>query len=140
MSDTQQHEKGFEAGYSAAIHDAAQKGSRANAELNEYNGWANYPTWSVNLWLGNERELYEEALDRTAAVAGHGDHPTSQYWTVEQSKRFGVAEMLKTWVSDELAPDLGASFPADLLGYALGQVDWDEIADAWIEQVAEQVS
>jgi hypothetical protein len=39
---------------------------------------------------------------------------------------------------DDLAPDLGASFPADLLGYALGEVDWHEIADAWIEMADEQ--
>jgi hypothetical protein len=23
-----------------------------------YNGWANYPTWAVNLWMANERGLY----------------------------------------------------------------------------------
>jgi hypothetical protein len=37
-------------------------------------------------------------------------------------------------VRDELAPDLGASFAADLLGYALDKVDWDEIADSLIEE------
>ena len=26
----------------------------------EYNGWANYHTWNVALWLGNERDLYEK--------------------------------------------------------------------------------
>lgn len=32
-------------------------------------------------------------------------------------------------------PDLGASFAADLLGFALDQVDWREIANAWLETV-----
>lgn len=97
-----------------------------------YNGWTNYPTWAVNLWLSNDEGLYLGARARTSAVLNE-EHPTSEYWTVEESQRFNVADTLKSWVELDLAPDLGASFAADLLGYALGQVDWNEIADAWIE-------
>jgi hypothetical protein len=60
-------------------------------------------------------------------------------WTAGQNRRGLLADRLKLWVSDELAPDLGASFAADLLGYALDQVDWHELADAWLENVAEEV-
>jgi hypothetical protein len=35
-------------------------------------------------------------------------------------------------------PILGASFVAHLLGYALDQVDWFEIADAWLEQAEQE--
>ena len=103
-----------------------------------YNGWKNYPTWAVNLWLSNDEPLYREALARAEMAVTYADgHPnvTGGIWTEEQCRRFVLADDLKSWVSDELAPDLGASFAADLLGYALGCVDWDEIADAWLEQV-----
>lgn len=101
-----------------------------------YNGWKNYPTWAVNLWLSNDEPLYLEALERTRETVDNPPH-VSEYWNEEETKRYNVADMLKDWVTDELAPDLGASFAADLLGYALGGVDWYEIADAWIEQVDE---
>jgi hypothetical protein len=102
-----------------------------------YNGWKNYPTWVVNLWLSNDEGLYLGALARTRAVL-EDYHPTTAVWSVEESRRFNVADTLKTWVTYDLTPDLGASFAADLLGYALDQVDWDEVADAWIEQVDEE--
>ncbi len=103
-----------------------------------YNGWKNYPTWCVNLWLSNDEGLYDETLALTAETLA-SDHPTSPYWTVEESKRFGVAETLKSWVTNALARDLGASFEADLLGWALDHVEWHEIADAWIETAQDQV-
>ncbi len=95
-----------------------------------YNGWKNYPTWAVNLWLANEEPLYLEMLDRTSQIVEEEESTSGR-------ARSRTADMLKGWVTDELAPDLGASFAADLLGFALGCVDWHEIADAWIETARE---
>jgi hypothetical protein len=44
--------------------------------------------------------------------------------------------MLKDWVG-ELVDSDEANLGSDLLGYALGEVDWNAIADAWIEMAAE---
>lgn len=30
--------------------------------MNDYNGWSNYETWNVNLWLNNEELFYREFL------------------------------------------------------------------------------
>lgn len=99
----------------------------AQQQDTSYNGWTNYPTWCVNLWLGNEEPLYREALDYAKWHADKSADP-----------RNGLASSLKRWVCDDLSPDLGASFPADLLSYALGEVDWYEIADAWLEMADDQ--
>lgn len=92
-----------------------------------YNGWSNYPTWAVNLWLSNDEGLYRQTQQLVSDWATSGDDQP----TIE------LADDLKTWVRDGLAPDLGASFASDLLGYALDQVDWLEIAKAWAEDYAE---
>ena len=113
-----------------------------------YNGWKNYPTWAVNLWLSNDEGLYQQSLE-TAKLglirADDDPNVTNGIWTQEQADRFNVADAFKQWVAmteeDEggLVPDL-EGLSADLLGYALDQVDWHEIADAWIESVREQVA
>lgn len=90
-----------------------------------YNGWSNYPTWAVNLWLGNDEVLYNEVVEMAEAYAGM-DRP-----------RIEFADSLKSWVVDNLAPDLGASFSADLLGWAFDHVNWKEIADHWYDDAVE---
>jgi hypothetical protein len=102
-----------------------------------YNGWKNYPTWAVNLWLSNDRELYNETLSQVRELIEN--IVVREPFTREEAIRYETASTLQNWVTDDLAPDLGASFAADLLSYALSCVDWHEIADAWIENVQETV-
>jgi hypothetical protein len=101
-----------------------------------YNGWKNYPTWNVALWLGNDEGIYNATREIVAEITSE-DESTSEYWTLEESHRFNLADALKSWVRDDLSPDLGASFAADLLGYALDQVNWEEIASSLIRDSAE---
>lgn len=98
-----------------------------SADETGYNGWANYPTWAVNLWLTNEEPLYRKLRAKASGVT---------LFTAEPGEARGqLADAIKDWVTNDLAPDLGASFPADLLGWALAQVDWFEIAEAALEDV-----
>jgi hypothetical protein len=89
-----------------------------------YNGWKNYPTWNVNLWLSNDEGLYNATRELVRDAIDNGEESTA---------RVDTADHIRHFVRDELAPDLGASFAADLLGYSLDCVDWFEIADAWLE-------
>lgn len=102
-----------------------------------YQGWANYPTWAMNLWLSNDEGLYYAAMqiteDAVAGRTGADDFALAEI-------RSDVADALKEYVTQDLAPDLGATFAADLLGYALGEVDWYELGQAWLENVGEAVS
>ena len=97
-----------------------------------YNGWKNYPTWCVNLWLSNDEGLYNYTREMVEGISAETEQrePLSR----EETIRYEVAESIKNFVTDDLTPDLGATFAADLLGFALGAVDWYEIADAWLEE------
>jgi len=39
----------------------------------EYNGWENYETWNVALWINNDQGLYDIAMEC-------GDYETFVYW------------------------------------------------------------
>ena len=92
-----------------------------------YNGWKNYPTWAVNLWIDNDQGTQSYALE-IAENALEDSHP-----------RYEVSSQLKHWVREEIETD-DASMASDLLGYALDMVDWYEIADAYLEMAREQVT
>jgi len=104
-----------------------------------YSDWTNYQTWCVAMWLGSDAGLYEESRGLAGEARGEAseaDAFAAGIWTREQSERFTLAEWLRTWVVENLAPDLGASFPADLLTYALCEVNWDEIAADILSETA----
>jgi hypothetical protein len=93
-----------------------------------YNGWTNYETWCVNLWIGNDQGSEEQARELTLdAVKRHG----------KDDAPWHLADEFKGWITDE-APDLGATLYADLLGAALSEVDWVEIAEGYLDAYAEE--
>ena len=61
------------------------------------------------------------------------EHP--DYFTRSEQARITLADRIKEWVTDDLCAlptRLQASMVADLLGAALSEVDWFEIADNWL--------
>jgi menaquinone-dependent protoporphyrinogen IX oxidase len=75
------------------------------------------------LWLDNDQGLYFHFVARAAAL------------DLDQS---GLGAEIKDWI-EENAPDLGASTYADLLGAALSNVNWYEVAGGFIEAAQEQM-
>lgn len=91
------------------------------------NGWTNYETWNVALWVGKEEGSYSYWRERTQAAfdASDGD---------KESAACDLASELKDWV-DENCPITEASMYCDLLGAALSKVNYHEIAEDWLEYV-----
>ena len=84
-----------------------------------YNGWTNYETWNIALWLGNDRQLHEAAI----AVA------KSTLKNVEKADR------IRQWFELEAEKTVSpSSWQTDLLGHALSRVNWDEIVENYQTQ------
>lgn len=80
------------------------------SESTGYNGWSNYETWLVALWLNNDEVSYNylEALKA---------EPESVYRKAEQLEEL-VRELY------ELEP---VGIVADLVNSAFGRVNWVEV-------------
>lgn len=92
----------------------------------EYNGWTNYETWLVKLWIDNEEgnsRMWKEAAEQ--AVKRHSDVST-------------LARTLKEEHENAL-PEL-KGFAADLMNAALSEVNWDEIAESLLNDAKEALA
>ena len=101
-----------------------------------YDGYSNYETWNVALWLGNDertsrywRGAAEEAR-REAATCG----PVREgIWSEEEAPKYRLSERLKDEV-EEGTPELEPSLYWDLLSAALSEVDWHEVAETFLRR------
>lgn len=85
-----------------------------------YNGWKNYETWAVSLWLNND--LYQAQCSIVAQVKENNEDDKDR-WANE------IAKQLEEFV-DERNPVSEASLYCDLLNASLSEVDWLEIAES----------
>ncbi len=88
----------------------------------KYNGWTNYETWVVRLWLDNEE-------------------PSYRYWTGE-ARRWKGRDGAVSGLADQLKEELTEASPVneptvygDLMNAALEDVNWLEIAESYLEEV-----
>ena len=89
-------------------------------EDHSYNGWPNYETWAVHLWLTNDETTHYEAC----SLAGRSTYSVIQR---EDALRQLVGHIV------DIGPNFDASLASDLIGCALSQVDWRKLREALTE-------
>jgi hypothetical protein len=87
-----------------------------------YNGWSNYETWLVDLWLDNEQSTYNDI--RNLVEENKAEEP------------YIVGDLIKEYVNDMLDSQLeGSGLAVDLLNSALSEVDFREIAQNHLDEL-----
>ena len=93
--------------------------------METYNGYKNYCTWAVALWLDNEQGTYNYMRELAQEVREESDDTDEQ--------RYSLQQLVKDFV-EENAPELPASMYNDLFTFAMEQVDYNEIAEHILEE------
>ncbi len=101
----------------------------------EYNGWFNYETWLLKLWIDNEEgsSRYWDATAQEVYDEAEADAP----FTRDERATLDLADRLKSEF-EEAQPEL-EGFWSDLLNAAMSKVNWYEIAEHYIADVEKEV-
>ena len=107
----------------------------------DYHGKKNYATWNVALWLDNNQKtqnMVQEWVQEARAQAPQDDSVGKGYLTVNEMAQTLLADRIKEYV-DEGNPLAGdASMYSDILGSAIGEIDWQEISKRYMEEEGEE--
>jgi hypothetical protein len=88
----------------------------------DYQGWKNYETWAVALWIDNEQGSQDAVLEQVR----------------ELKDPSAIADYLKDMIEDANPLMEEPSLYSDLLGAAISEVDWYELANNYINQIKEE--
>jgi hypothetical protein len=77
---------------------------QTNIQDTNYNGWTNYETWNVSLWIQNDQGLYESAKNDCRHYqdvidlmygCGSTETPDGVKWNDSKINHIEINEMLK---------------------------------------------
>lgn len=109
---------------------------------NTYDGWLNYETWAVAIWLDTDQSshlYWREQARRHRETSLKCERVVDGTWTPENAAKYNLADQLKEEISGN-APEVFSGAYSDLLHSALAEVNWEEIAAHYIEKEQEAVS
>jgi hypothetical protein len=92
-----------------------------------YNGWTNYETWAVNLWMGESSDYWEELIQDVIEGEDLSD---------VRALTYKISLVLKEQHEDDM-PQTSGVF-GDLLSASLSLVNWYEIAEHIVEDALEE--
>lgn len=93
-----------------------------------HEGWTNYETWIVNLFISNDREHYE-------TVRGLARDMGREHGAVDGGH--ALASHLEEYFKERVPPLLPPF--GDMLRSALANVEWREIGNAWVTDELEEM-
>ena len=104
-------------------------------EAKTYNGWTNYETWCVALWLDSDCGTYNHYQQLAQHCFDDADIHEHLGITKVEHAVYELSKRIKEEV-EEAQPEVQGLY-ADLLGAALSEVNWFEIASHYIDDIRE---
>lgn len=106
-----------------------------------YNGWTNYATWCVHLWLDNDGGL-QRFWHETAAECYNTCHGKDNAWDnainmIAERLKHEIEVFQHPYHGRFLANPLEADMFCDLLDSALSEVNYREIAESFLDDLEE---
>lgn len=89
----------------------------------KFNGYTNYATWNIMLWIGNDYDMtihWEEKADDALDALDEKTNIQVAVWN--------LADELQDELTDEALDALESGWMYDILSNAMYEVNWEEIA------------
>lgn len=91
----------------------------------KYNGWHNYHTWCINLHLTNNERVYKMIMDYKEQLERDG--------ATGKQLIYDLASFISEYVEQYFIDNAELFIIADILGYALVECNFIEIAGSFCE-------
>ena len=103
----------------------------------KYNGWTNYATWNIKLWIDNEQGSHEWWVEQAMTAL---DITPEGYKHLSEATMV-LEDVLETHYNEELMEGpLNPGWMMDCLQHTLAHVNWYEIAECYIDDAWEKDS
>lgn len=102
-------------------------------ETQKYNGWTNYATWCVNLWLSNDESTYFYLVQQATEIKNNPDYFKIGDQKILKNPVVRLADIIKHMIDDSNPILDQADLYNDVLRHALAFVDYQEIAKSYLE-------
>jgi hypothetical protein len=98
----------------------------------KYNGYENYETWCISLWIDNEQGSQEYWSEQAQEI--YDNAKADQYSSKMDAACYTLSKELKSW-AEENNPIKGSGMYSDLLQSAIDNANYYEIASNMLEEV-----
>ena len=106
-----------------------------------YNGWKNYETWLIALWLDNDYGTYTLikglAMQSVEEVLAENELnyqlPENRQNLIDKAS-YRMSDNIKEYIESNNPLAAEASVYTDLLGAAISEADFEEIAQHYLEE------